>query len=39
MWEELRETLDRAGMDQLLYCATVFGVGEDDAFAPFITFC
>ena len=37
-WGELRDSqLDRAAMDQLLYCATVFGAGVDDAFAPLRT--
>ena len=37
-WGELRDSqLDRAAMDQLLYIATVFGVGVDDAFAPLRT--
>ena len=36
-WNELRPTLDPAGMDELLYCATVFGVGIDDQLKPLRT--
>lgn len=36
-WEAVQSTLDPKRMDDLLYCATVFGLGADDAFAPLRT--
>jgi hypothetical protein len=34
---EAQETLDTADVDDLLYCATMFGMGADDTFAPLRT--
>jgi hypothetical protein len=36
-WEAMDGTLEPARMDALLYCATVFGMGADDTFAPIRT--
>ena len=36
-WEAMDGTLEPERMDALLYCATVFGLGADDQFAPIRT--
>ena len=36
-WEAMDGPLDPERMDNLLYCATVFGMGADDSFAPIRT--
>ena len=36
-WEAMEGSLEPARMDALLYCATVFGLGAEDTFAPIRT--
>ena len=36
-WEAIKDSLDPKRMDDLLFCCTVFGLGENDMFAPIRT--
>ena len=36
-WEAIKDSLDPKRIDDLLYCCTVFGLGENDTFAPIRT--